>query len=111
MSTLSTFKYAVHLMPIVAAGTFSLNCAYLGIPCIGNANIDTQNICFPDLSMSPNNLYEANLAAEYLVSDDMMRRSLGAKAQNYCKYFLDHTAFVNRITAAMDKVEYVNNNS
>ena len=33
MNTLSTFKYAIHLMPTIAAGTFSLNCAYFGIPC------------------------------------------------------------------------------
>jgi hypothetical protein len=36
MQQVSTFKYAVHLMPTVAAGTFALNCAYFGIPCIGN---------------------------------------------------------------------------
>ena len=44
MNTLSTFKYAVHLMPTVAAGTFSLNCAYFGIPCIGNIKVDTQRL-------------------------------------------------------------------
>jgi len=42
MKQLSSFKYAVHLMPTVAAGTFSLNCAYFGIPCIGNKSVDTQ---------------------------------------------------------------------
>jgi hypothetical protein len=45
MTTLSAVKYAVHLMPTVAAGTFALNCAYLGIPCIGNNAIDTQHWC------------------------------------------------------------------
>ena len=44
MNVLSTFKYAVHLMPTIAAGTFSLNCAYFGIPCIGNIKVDTQRI-------------------------------------------------------------------
>jgi len=29
MKNLSTFKYAVHMMPTIAAGTFALNCAYL----------------------------------------------------------------------------------
>ena len=51
MKTLSTFKYAVHLMPTIAAGTFSLNCAYFGIPCIGNERVDTQRLCHPDLSV------------------------------------------------------------
>jgi hypothetical protein len=57
MKTLSTFKYAVHMMPTVAAGTFSLNCAYFGIPCIGNNKVDTQKTCFPDLSVDPEDVY------------------------------------------------------
>jgi len=51
MSTLSGFKYAIHMMPTAAAGTFSLNCAYLGIPCIGNEQIDTQHWCHEYLSV------------------------------------------------------------
>ena len=49
--TLSQFKYAVHLMPTIAAGTFAMNCAYLGIPCIGDKRADTQSILFPDLAV------------------------------------------------------------
>lgn len=54
MISLSEYKYAVHLMPTAAAGTFALNCAYLGIPCIGNKDIDTQKICHSDLSVDLN---------------------------------------------------------
>ena len=39
VNRLSQFKYAVHLMPTQAAGTFALNCAYHGIPCIGYVQI------------------------------------------------------------------------
>jgi len=56
MKQLSEFKYAVHLMPTVAAGTFSLNCAYFGIPCIGNTNVDTQGLCHPELSVVVNDV-------------------------------------------------------
>ena len=56
MKNLSTFKYGVHMMPTVAAGTFSLNCAYFGIPCIGNELVDTQLICHPQLSVSVRDL-------------------------------------------------------
>jgi hypothetical protein len=69
MRTLSTYKYAVHLMPTVAAGTFSLNCAYFGIPCIGNINVDTQRICFPDLSVAPENVRDARNMALKLKND------------------------------------------
>lgn len=47
---LNDFSIGIHLMPTVAAGTFSLNCAYLGIPCIGNQLVDSQNNCFTYLS-------------------------------------------------------------
>jgi hypothetical protein len=66
---LSSFKYAVHLMPTVAAGTFSLNCAYLGIPCIGNIKVDTQRICHSELSVEVSDVDSARKLAKKLVSD------------------------------------------
>ena len=56
---LSEFKYAVHLNPNTIGGTFSLNCAFLGIPCIGNVHQNTQRLCFPNLSIEPHDLKKA----------------------------------------------------
>lgn len=69
MRTLSTFRYAVHLMPTVAAGTFSLNCSYLGIPCIGNIKVDTQRILHPNLSVDVDDVYSARNLAILLKND------------------------------------------
>jgi hypothetical protein len=69
MKQLSTFKYAVHLMPTVAAGTFALNCAYLGIPCIGNKDVDTQIKCHPDLSVSVGDVETARQLVNQLRED------------------------------------------
>lgn len=69
MKTLATFKYAVHLMPTIAAGTFSLNCAYFGIPCIGNREVNTQKLCHPFLSVDVNDIERANMLAIKLVED------------------------------------------
>tara|TARA_B100001113_G_scaffold75943_1_gene59330 strand:- start:1568 stop:2545 length:978 start_codon:yes stop_codon:yes gene_type:complete len=69
MKTLSTFKYAVHLMPTIAAGTFSLNCAYFGIPCIGNEKVDTQRLCHPDLSVDVDDVERARKLAKQLKED------------------------------------------
>lgn len=69
MKTLSTFKYAVHMMPTVAAGTFSLNCAYFGIPCIGNIKVDTQRICFSELSFESEDVEGARYAAKRIMND------------------------------------------
>jgi len=66
MDRLRQFKYAVHLMPTVAAGTFNLNCAYWGIPCIGNKKVDTQRECFPLLSVDPEDVLSASILAQRL---------------------------------------------
>ena len=88
MRELSTFKYAVHLMPTIAAGTFSLNCAYFGIPCIGNKNVDTQKICHPDLSIDVEDVEKARILATRLKEDKefYVKCSKTAKA-NYQKYY------------------------
>ena len=69
MKELSKFRYAVHLMPTVAAGTFSLNCAYFGIPCIGNIDVDTQRLCHPNLSVDINNIEKARHLVNKLKTD------------------------------------------
>ena len=66
MEQLSTFKYAVSLMPTIAAGTFSLNCAYYGIPCIGNEKVDTQQEFFPELSVDVHDVFSARHQANLL---------------------------------------------
>lgn len=63
------FKYAVHLMPTVAAGTFSLNCAIHGIPCIGNIKVDTQLELFPECSVDIDDVFDARLTALRLKED------------------------------------------
>lgn len=74
---LSTFKYAVHMMPTIAAGTFSLNCAFLGIPCIGNIKVDTQRLCFPELSFEPEDVEGARHAAKRITADPEFYTRIG----------------------------------
>lgn len=74
MQQLSNFKYAVNLMPTVAAGTFSMNCAYWGIPCIGNKDVDTQTRLFPDISVDVNDVNTAVHMAELLMNDEIYNR-------------------------------------
>ena len=69
MNNLSRFKYAVHLMPTQAAGTFALNCAYHGIPCIGYKGLDTQQLCFPKLSVDVGDLQRAKALSQNLKVD------------------------------------------
>ena len=64
IKTLNNFKYGVHLMRTHAAGTFALNCAYLGIPCIGYEGLDTQEKCHPNLTVK---LGDLAMAKEKLI--------------------------------------------
>tara|TARA_R100000231_G_scaffold51750_1_gene43607 strand:+ start:3649 stop:4635 length:987 start_codon:yes stop_codon:yes gene_type:complete len=88
INNLSQFKYAVHLMPTHAAGTFALNCAYYGIPCIGYDSLDTQELCFPHLTIQMGDLYKARQLAERLKTDKDFYNDCGKVAkENYNKYF------------------------
>jgi len=104
MTTLATFKYAVHLMPTVAAGTFSLNCAYFGIPCIGNRDVDTQLTFFPDLSVDVNNIYDARNLAEIIYTNPTVCDSISKQAMNLCRasYHCDTKKWLNHIESVIE---------
>lgn len=91
MQQLSTFKYAVNLMPTVAAGTFSLNCACFGIPCIGNEKVDTQAILFPELSVDVNDIHAARHLAIQLREDREFYEHIG----HYAKTAAYNTGYAN----------------
>ena len=84
---ISKFKYAVHLMPTVAAGTFSLNCAYWGIPCIGNFKVDTQQICFPDLSVDIDDIASAMECTSCLQEPSFYRDVTEKALYQFEKYY------------------------
>ena len=91
MAVLSKFKYAVHMMPTVAAGTFTLNCAYFGIPCIGNKDVDTQLLCHPLLSVAVNDLESARKLAIRLRDDkDFYNECSEMAIANYQTYFSEN---------------------
>jgi len=85
MKQLKSYKYAVHLMPTIAAGTFSLNCAYFGIPCIGNIKVDTQNYFFPDLSVDVGDINKARNLAIQLKQDNDFYNYTSNYAKNLAK--------------------------
>ena len=88
IKALSSFKYAVNMMPTVAAGTFSLNCAYFGIPCIGNKRVDTQRLCFPFLAVDAEDTSTARKLATRLTTDQAFYDDNSKLAKlNYKKYF------------------------
>ena len=92
MKELNNFKYAVHLNPNTIGGTFSLNCGYLGIPCIGNIHSNTQRLCFPELSVEHNDLKKAKELAKRLKEDsDFYEEMSKLSLENYNKHYSETT--------------------
>ena len=85
---LNKYKYAVHLMRTHAAGTFALNCAYLGIPCIGYEGLDTQQLCHPNTTIKVGDLPEARKIIRNLKEDKEFYQECSIVAkQNYKNYY------------------------
>lgn len=85
---LNEFKIGVHLMRTHAAGTFALNCAYLGIPCIGYKGLDTQELCHPDLTVNDGDLEEAKYLLKKLKeNDNFYRQCCFAAKSNYIQLY------------------------
>lgn len=88
IKTLNKFKYGIHLMRTHAAGTFALNCAYLGIPCIGYKGLDTQEICHPDCTVELGDLVGANEKITELENNKDYYRECSKIAKfNYKQYY------------------------
>jgi len=86
--TLSRFKYGIHLMRTHAAGTFALNCAYLGIPCIGYEGLDTQEICHPYLTVKLGDLATAKEKLTLLKIDkEFYNKCSKVAKENYNQYY------------------------
>ena len=104
MNNLSQFKYAVHLMPTHAAGTFALNCAYHGIPCIGYEGLDTQMHCHPQLTIKMNDLRHASKLAEKLVTDNGFYETQSETAKNNFNTFFGEKEYIYNMKEIITKV-------
>jgi len=90
IKTLNKFKYGIHMMRTHAAGTFALNCAYLGIPCIGYKGLDTQSICHPDLTVGLGDLATAkNLLTKLKTDIDFYNHCSGTSTMMYQKHYTE----------------------
>ena len=88
---LNEFKVGVHLMRTHAAGTFALNCARLGIPCIGYKGLDTQEVLHPQLTVRRfGQMLEAKELIRKLREDEDFYKECSNKAiENYNKFYTE----------------------
>lgn len=94
---LAEFKYAIHLMPTIAAGTFAMNCGFLGIPCIGYTEADTQRKIHPKLSVKIGDLEAARNYAVALKNDKAFYDECATDArENYTK-LISESQFLSKM--------------
>ena len=109
MYELSKRRYAIHLMRTKAAGTFALNCAYLGIPCVAYNGIDTVDICHPDTSVAEEDLVSARKIIKRLANDEdfYMECSISTR-RNWEKYYKIDVFVENFIVNTLSKIYHEN---
>jgi len=104
MKNLSSMYIGVHLMPTHAAGTFALNCAYHGIPCIGYRGLDTQQELHPLLSVDDGDLNKAvNLAQRLKEPNHYNQYSISCR-ENYKNSLYNEENFVPYITEILESL-------
>ena len=85
INNLSQYHVGVHMMPTHAAGTFTLNCAFHGIPCIGYKGLDTQEELHPLLSVNDGDMAGAIKLANKLKDDKFYQECSIMCRENYEK--------------------------
>ena len=80
MHELSKCKYGIQTYQS-SAGQFPLNCAYLGIPCIGYGDVNTQVDLHPYLSVNRGDILRARKLANKLQNDDNFYKKCSEKAK------------------------------
>jgi hypothetical protein len=96
---LNSFKYGIHLMRTHAAGTFALNCAYLGIPCIGYKGLDTQETLHPDLTVELGDLETARKLAIKLRDDEEFYTHCSNTCKTFYNQYYDESVFIKKFQA------------
>ena len=92
---LNVFKIGIHLMRTHAAGTLGLNCAYLGIPCIGYKGLDTQELCHPDLTIQIGDLKGAkNFAKELRDNQEFYVHCSQISKQKYKEHYSENNFII-----------------
>jgi len=105
MNFLSQYHVGVHMMPTHAAGTFTLNCAFHGIPCIGYKGLDTQEELHPYLTVNDGDIEKAKHLARKLKNDkDFYDTCSKTCRKNYERSFYNEKNFVPYITDVLGKL-------
>ena len=74
-----------------------MNAAFLGIPCIGYKDSDTQRICQPDLSVDLYDVEGARILAERLISDSDFYNHCSTTAIKNYEFYYNENIFIKHM--------------
>ena len=94
VDNLSQYNIGVHLMRTHAAGTFAMNCAFHGIPCIGYKGLDTQETCHPLTTVKVGDLAQAIYFGKLLKNDYGFYEDCSTTSQEMFKKFYTEEAWL-----------------
>lgn len=104
ITALSEMTYAIHLMRTHAAGTFALNCSWLGIPCIGYKGLDTQQLLHPECTIEVGDIDEAKYLATKLKEDEEFYRICEIRTKHLYKVNYSEEVFLEHMNEIFKKV-------
>ena len=97
INMLGNFRIGVHLMRTHAAGTFSMNCAFHGIPSNGYSGLDTQEILHPNTTVEIGDLETAKMVIERLDTDKEYYEQCSKESrERFEKYYSEKAWLKNR---------------
>ena len=96
INVLSQFNIGIHLMRTHAAGTFAMNCAFHGIPCIGYKGLDTQETLHPLTTVEVGDLQRAKEIGLQLKNDeDFYKECSETTLEMFKKFYTEGTWLEN----------------
>jgi hypothetical protein len=104
INELNKRKYAIHLMRTFAAGTFSLNTSYLGIPTIGYNYVDTQRILHPELSVDLGDMQKAVGLAKKLKEDKEFYNHCSNETKRLYNEYYTEKIFLDKFNKIMQEI-------
>jgi len=106
LSNLTNLYVYLHPMPAASAGRDTIACAALGIPVIGNKNLDAQMHLFPDLAVEVFDVRKMDYTLQDLLSNERFYTRVRDKALSGFKYY-GIEAGVERAKEVMNVLRWV----
>ena len=88
------YKVGIHMMRTHAAGTFSMNLAYHGTPCLGYYGLDTQDLLHPQTTVELGSIQKAQKILKRLYEDEFFYQECSEQTERRFKKYYSEEAWL-----------------